>query len=122
MNLFQDAENKNYSMWCKQAKIELLKISRKNMSMRINLIIDIVQNVLPQSKYKLFIINDENIDRLFKNIKQQITNWNGITNENEKHSFREYYQTSINWFNRNKAKFYGNELFYPLIFVHILNV
>ena len=53
MNPSNDVKDKNYNIWCKQAKIELLKISRKNMSMRIHLIVDIVQNILPQSKYKL---------------------------------------------------------------------
>ena len=39
-----------------------------------------------------------------------------------KQSYKEYYKTAENWFNRNKAKIFGTHLFYPVIFKHILKV
>lgn len=42
-----------------------------------------------------------------------------ITKNN--HIYNHIY-SATNWFNRNKAKIYGNYFFCPLIFKHILNV
>ena len=39
-----------------------------------------------------------------------------------KKTYKEYHKTAINWFNRNKAKIFGTNLFHVLIFGHIFKV
>eukprot|EP01083_Nonionella_stella_P070834 189745_1 len=43
-----------------------------------------------------------------------------LTKNKEKKNFVSYQSTARNWFNRNKAKIYGNHLYYDNIFNHIL--
>ncbi len=61
--------------------------------------------------------------------------WNGIANDinswnsveitactKQKTNYKSYAIASRNWWNRNKAKVYGNHFFYPIIFMYIKQV
>ena len=112
--------------------INTQEMSRTNMMKRMKQIIDIVNNEI--TNYRLighnnnqiiFELTQENIHRMFKDVHNNIISWKGVdlnSCEKQKSSFKEYNKTCLNWFNRNKAKIYGNHFFYPLIFIHILNV
>ena len=57
---------------------------------------------------------------MIKNVNNEIMAWKGIENKyvtKPKKSFNEYKITARNWFNRNKAKMYGNHVFYPMFMV-----
>lgn len=106
-------------------------MSRTNMMKRMKQIISIVNHEI--SEYKgiesenkiIFELSQDLINRMFKDVHNNIISWKGVdlnSCEKQKNSFKEYNRTCLNWFNRNKAKIYGNHFFYPLIFIHILNV
>lgn len=118
--------NNCHSEWLKLSKCELIQCSYRNLKMRINRIIDIVQQELLSSMtYKLFVINKEDESKMINDVNKFVSNWTGVRLnccENKKNSYKEYHETSTNWFNRNKSKIYGNSFFYPVIFKHILNV
>lgn len=94
------------------------------MIKRLNEIINIVNTTIPINSQQ-FKIKQKQIKSMFKQCNQQIFGWKGIDLnfiKTEKKSYKEYKRASTNWFNRNKPKIYGNFFFYPLIFIHILQV
>ena len=69
--------------------------------------------------------NRNDIKRMFNDVDNAINSWQGVditSCKKAKTSFKSYKTTATNWFNRNKAKIYGNYFFSPLIFKYILNV
>ena len=83
------------------------------------------QNYINCNSLNEFILDQEDIIRMFKDVQDTIIGWKGVdikSCEKQKSSFKLYSKTCLNWFNRNKAKIYGNHFFFPLIFIHILNV
>ena len=63
--------------------------------------------------------------QMFKHVNDEIICWKGVESKfvtKPKKSFKEYKVTARNWFNRNKAKIFGNHVFYPYIFLHLLQV
>ena len=103
-------------------------MSRGNMMKRMNQIISIVDKEITNNDTltdNKLILKQESIHRMFRDVEQNIISWKGVdlnSCEKQKSSFKEYNKTCLNWFNRNKAKIYGTNFFYPLIFIHILNV
>ena len=95
-----------------------------HMLSRYNKIRDIIsQTRIPQLQE--LNISQEEIKRMLKDINCAIQSWKGVDLDSckkKKTTFKQYMRTSTNWYNRNKAKFYGNYFFYPLIFKHLLNV
>lgn len=76
-------------------------------------------------KCKPFELDNNEKNKMLKCIQYEIDEWKGVATNQckiQKKTFKEYQTTARNWFNRNKAKYYGNYLFYPLIFFHILKV
>ena len=93
------------------------------MIKRLNQIINIVSDETINCIN--FELTDKQISQFFNDVGNAIFNWKGVDLtfcSKQKRTFEEYNKTSMNWFNRNKAKIYGNYFFYPLIFHHILNV
>ena len=96
--------------------------SNYNMNQRLTEIAKLVRQF---ELFKNFHINDYDIKQMYKSVNNTIICWKGISlncNKNEKKTYREYKKASTNWFNRTKPKIYGNYFFYPLIYIHILNV
>ena len=112
--------------WLKSSKHELIQCARQNLKTRIDKIIDIVQRDLKSSMdFKLFILKEQDKNKIINNVSKFLLNWKGVdlkSCSNTKQSYKEYHETSINWFNRNKSKIYGNLVFYPILFTRILNV
>eukprot|EP01084_Bolivina_argentea_P179522 310205_1 len=112
-----------YNQWLIQSKQQLVETSKQNMMKRLSKIIEIVAHKIPSS-FPKFKISECNTLRMFKDVKNEIESWKGVDimscEKQQKSSFKLYNKTSLNWFNRNKAKIYGNYFFYPLIFIHIL--
>ena len=124
-----------YVEWCSALKIELKHKSAVNVEQRMSKITRIVNEVvsaccsedgLSPSRVALFAVSEVDLSSLTERIDAQIDSWRGVEIEvcknREKKSFGAYQATARNWFNRNKAKIYGNHLFYDLIFRHILKV
>ena len=64
-------------------------------------------------------------ERMWKGIASDIECWKGVeitSCTTQKTSYKLYAITSRNWWNRNKAKVYGNHFFYAVLFVHIKQV
>ena len=136
--LFTDQEQKQcngsiieqYKKWCKTLKIELKEKSKVNVDVRMEKIVKIVNNIidsqLKDETHLNFIISDDDKKEMMRQIEDKIDSWRGVEIEvcknKEKKNFEAYQATARNWFNRNKAKIYGNHLFYELIYNHILKV
>ena len=74
-----------------------------------------------------FQIESEQITlrRILLDIENEIDSWPGVELrlcKVKKTTFKQYKRTSTNWFNRNKAKIFGTNLFHILIFGHIYKV
>ena len=70
-------------------------------------------------------INAAERERMWKGIASDIECWKGVeitSCTTQKTSYKLYAITSRNWWNRNKAKVYGNHFFYAALFVHIKQV
>eukprot|EP01083_Nonionella_stella_P128783 390306_1 len=71
-----------------------------------------------------FCISNEDKIQIIKEIENKIETWRGVEIEvcknKRKKNFQSYQATARNWFNRNKAKIYGNYLFFPIIYNNIL--
>ena len=68
---------------------------------------------------------EESLKRILLDISNEVNSWKGVETKlckKKKTTFKQYKRTSTNWFNRNKAKIFGNHFFFPLIFKHVLNV
>lgn len=95
------------------------------MIKRLNQILNIIKEELTNYDSLDFKLSDKQIKQYFIDVRNAILSWKGVDMTfcaKKKRTFEEYNKTSMNWFNRNKAKVYGNSFFYPLIFIHILNV
>lgn len=122
--------DQQYKEWCETLKIELKKKSKVNVEVRMEKIENIVNNIvsteLPLQTECNFCINDDDKMEIMSEIEDKINSWRGVEIEvcrnKEKKNFVEYQATARNWFNRNKAKIYGNHLFYDMIFNHTLKV
>ncbi len=78
-----------------------------------------------KDKLKHFDIPSSEINRMLTDINNEIMSWKGVELhlcKVQKTTFKQYKRTATNWFNRNKAKIFGNHFFYPLIFKYVLNV
>lgn len=104
----------------------MIATSRENMVKRLEQITEIVSMQLREKGVTAeFALSECEMVRFFDDVKTAILSWKGVDLSfcaSHKTEFEEYSKTAMNWFNRNKAKIYGNHFFYPLIFVHVLNV
>ena len=78
------------------------------MLRRLQKIEEIVGEVTLSNEFK---ISNKSKKQMIKQVENEILSWQGINFnfcKNQKRSYKEYEKTSINWFNRNKAKIYGN--------------
>ena len=92
------------------------------MKSRYNKITNVIQN---EENLSNFDIPLPEINRMLTDIDNEIESWNGVEMhlcKKKKTTFKAYKRTATNWFNRNKAKIFGNHFFYPLIFKYLLNV
>ncbi len=93
------------------------------MMKRLTKIVSVVTNY--SQLMTNFEIPKSEIRRMFTDVDNAINSWRGVDItpcKKRKKSFKEYKVTATNWFNRNKAKIYGNYFFCPLVFKYILNV
>eukprot|EP01083_Nonionella_stella_P032947 90188_1 len=107
--------------WREKSKSELVATSRVNMMKRLSKIMDKANEYDPLFKH--FEIKKDDIRRMFSDVDNAINSWRGVditSCKKQKNSFKAYKVTATNWFNRNKAKIYGNYFFCPLIFKHLL--
>lgn len=120
----------NYTKWCAQLKVELKQKSKINVDVRLekmeNIVNDVIDSELDKERASNFYISDDDKKEMMKQIEDKIDSWRGVEIEvcrnKEKKNFEAYQATARNWFNRNKAKIYGNHLFYEIIYNHILKV
>lgn len=85
----------------------------------------IVQKAHPQLIDFQIESEQNTMKRIISDIENEIDSWKGVKLslcKVKKTTFKQYKRTSTNWFNRNKAKIFGNHFFFPLIFKYILNV
>ena len=116
----------SYHEWSRKAQDQMIAVSRENMVKRLEQITEIVSLELrAKGVTAVFALSECEMVNFFDDVKSAILSWKGVDLSfcaSHKTDFEEYSKTSMNWFNRNKAKIYGNHFFYPLIFVHVLNV
>lgn len=70
-------------------------------------------------------MDDTERQKMWNGIANDIDSWKGVeitACTKQKTNYKSYAITSRNWWNRNKAKVYGNHFFYPIIFVYIKQV
>ena len=115
------ADNPQYNKWCETLRVELKEKSKTNVEQRMRQMVAIVNTTIPNNT---FSISATDAAEIMQAIDNQIDAWRGVEigvcKNKEKKDFCAYQATARNWFNRNKAKIYGNHLFYTLIFRHIL--
>ena len=108
--------------------MHIQKNAVNNVTERIPIMIGVCNE-----KTKIYRLSDEDELIITNQDKQDIVNkvhheislWNGVevgTCKTEKEQYIDYSNTARNWFNRNKAKIYGNHLFYPIVFRNIYQV
>ena len=104
---------------------KLQKNAVNNVWQRIPIMLEVAND--KTAKFRTFELNITEKDKnyIINKVHHEIGCWNGIeigTCKTEKYQYVDYSNTARNWFNRNKAKIYGNHLFYPIIFVFIYQV
>eukprot|EP01083_Nonionella_stella_P000722 2055_1 len=127
MPLVHESSSLPYDQWCSMLKIELKDKSKINVEQRLTKIEELVNTIISEHRSrdeKYFSITDDVKLKIMTDINAKIDSWRGVeidlTKNKEKKNFVSYQSTARNWFNRNKAKIYGNHLFYEIIFNHIL--
>eukprot|EP01084_Bolivina_argentea_P174660 302538_1 len=124
---FRALQQPDYSAWSHKSKYQMIEISTTNMLKRLRQIISIVNEETSKcssSPLMSFTLSEKTTQQMLIDVKNGILCWKGVDVSfclKQKSTFDEYNKTSMNWFNRNKAKLYGNHFFYPLVFIHILN-
>lgn len=81
--------------------------------------------IVNHPKLSEFKIDEKDIIKMICGCCNDIISWNGVEIESckqQKTSYKSYKITATNWFNRNKAKIFGNHFFYPMIWKYLLNV
>lgn len=119
-----------YAKWCSELKVELKQKSAVNVEQRMEKITSIINEVTRSrsstAAFGPFVVSESESKAMLDRINNKIESWRGVEIEvcknKQKKSFEAYQATARNWFNRNKAKIYGNHLFYDLIFRHTLKV
>eukprot|EP01084_Bolivina_argentea_P261171 441246_1 len=99
----------NHVEWRQKCQTQMIKTSRINMIKRLNQITDIV--IQQVSTYMDFKLTQHITKQMFTDVQNSILSWKGVDLtfcSKQKTTFNEYNKTSMNWFNRNKAKIYGN--------------
>ena len=87
--------------------------------------VDVCNEKTKQYRSTELRISDKDENEIVEKVHHEISLWNGVevgTCKTEKQEFCDYSNTARNWFNRNKAKIYGNHLFYPIVFRKIYQV
>lgn len=118
---------KQYPKWCDELKTQLKDKTKDNLFDRVKKIEFIVNKIIYSYSLKSVEFKLNNIDKnkMLKCIQNEVDQWKGVEIDSckiQKKTFKDYQTTARNWFNRNKAKFYGNFFFYPLIFHYVLKV
>merc|ERR1719242_2699322 len=115
----------DYKKWSRAAKEQMVETSRNNMLKRLEQIRQIIAMELKcKGLQSSFTLSDGEVRGFFEGVQSSIMPWKGVDLSfcaSSKTDFVEYSKTAMNWFNRNKAKVYGNHFFYPLLFVQVLN-
>ena len=115
--------HQQYKVWCATLKVELKQKSKVNVDVRLEKIENIVNEVVISDYHlqrNVFHVDDNDKSGMHKQIEDKIDIWTGVEIDvcrgKQKKTFKEYQATARNWFNRNKAKIYGNWLFYNMIY------
>merc|ERR1719242_2389943 len=115
----------DYKKWSRAAKEQMVETSRNNMLKRLEQIRQIIAFELKcKGIQTAFVLPESAVNEFFGGVQSSIMSWKGVDLSfcaSTKTDFVEYSNTAMNWFNRNKAKVYGNHFFYPLLFVQVLN-
>ena len=72
-----------------------------------------------------FLISSEFQESALNKLFTKFEEWSGVdikACKNAVQNWGQYWDRADNWFNRNKAKIYGNHLFYPIVFRKIYQV
>eukprot|EP01084_Bolivina_argentea_P059760 109177_1 len=116
-----DKHKEELNQWYKDIKKQLTAKAHENFFKRLQDIIHIVNIKLDPHHTKLRI-DDAERSKMWTGIANDIDSWKGVeitACTKQKTNYKSYAITSRNWWNRNKAKVYGNHFFYPIIFVYI---
>lgn len=98
------------------------KTAKKNLNKRMEKFDCIIRQ---HPKLADFKIKQTDIIKMIDGSCNDILFWNGVEIESckqQKTSYKSYKITATNWFNRNKAKIFGNHFFFPMIWKYLLNV
>lgn len=110
----------DYNKWAIECRSLLQLKARTNYFERVDKIVDIVnESCLKYNPSSLFSIAYANSIEILGMINDKIVNWPGVSIKACKKkgkSKKEYISTANNWFNRNKAKIYGNYFYSRVIF------
>lgn len=119
-----DKQKEELDKWYQEIKKQLTCKAHENYLKRLQEIINIATDKLSHYDSKLNISCIER-EKMWNGIANDIDSWKGVeitTCTKQKKNYKSYAITSRNWWNRNKAKVYGNHFFYPMIFVYIKQV
>ncbi len=124
-----------YVEWCSLLKVELKEKSALNVEQRMSKLTEMVNSVVAarcgvsggvSGDAVQFAVSSSCLFAIRSRVDFEIESWRGVEIEvcklGSKKSFASYQATARNWFNRNKAKIYGNHLFYDVVFGHIVKV
>eukprot|EP01083_Nonionella_stella_P305881 1068804_1 len=113
---------KQYVIWTERAIKQMQSNAVNNITKRIPIMLAVANEKTKNITTLCLTISDTEQKEIVQRVHSEIATWNGIqigTCKTEKGQYSEYSNTARNWFNRNKAKIYGNHLFYTIIFVKI---
>eukprot|EP01084_Bolivina_argentea_P313829 543517_1 len=113
---------KQYVIWTERAIKQMQSNAVNNITKRIPIMLAVVHEKAKNITTLRLTITDTEQKEIVQHVRSEIATWNGIqigTCKTEKSHYDDYSKTARNWFNRNKARIYGNHLFYAIIFVKI---
>eukprot|EP00485_Elphidium_margaritaceum_P017821 CAMPEP_0202726818 /NCGR_PEP_ID=MMETSP1385-20130828/184806_1 /ASSEMBLY_ACC=CAM_ASM_000861 /TAXON_ID=933848 /ORGANISM="Elphidium margaritaceum" /LENGTH=468 /DNA_ID=CAMNT_0049393047 /DNA_START=47 /DNA_END=1453 /DNA_ORIENTATION=- len=120
-----DTHNTSYSnqmtAWCLESKKELITTARNNVRKRMSKLLSVI---CQQPRCSNFALSESDMVAMIDGCCRDISAWNGVDIESckqQKTLYKQYRTTATNWFNRNKAKIFGNNFFFPMIWNHLLN-
>jgi len=123
-----NSQTEFYDEWRNKCRSRMIQTLKTNLTARLKRILQIVNSELSQCQlahdHPHLQLSHQQEQQFFTDVRCAILSWKGVELSfcaKQKSTFNDYHKTSMNWFNRNKAKIYGTHFFHPLIFVHLLN-
>ena len=117
--------DEKYAEWTQKSRAKLKPKIKNNYEERRQTSIDIINRSIhshfPNSTISTFAISESTTAKAIKNFYHKVDSWRGVDlttvkdkGKLSKWEWKDYHQRADNWWNRYKAAWIGDFLFYPL--------